>query len=74
MDLIDNLLWNFEKQELRVVAIMNLLAAFDTVNHNLLISILNEQFGITGEALEWIDSYIRPRDYCVSINSSLSTH
>ena len=36
VDLIDNLLWNFEKQELCVVAIMDLLAAFDTLNHNLL--------------------------------------
>ena len=42
VDLIDNLLWNFEKQELCVVAIMDLSAAFDTVNHNLLRSILNE--------------------------------
>ena len=73
VDFIDNLLWNFEKQELCVVAIMDLSAAFDTVNHNLLISILNEQYGITGEALEWIDSYLRLRGYHVSINSSLST-
>ena len=72
VDLIDNLLWNLEKQELSVVAIMDLLAAFDTVDHNLLRSILNEQYGITGEALEWIDSYLRPRGYHVSINGSLS--
>ena len=74
VDLIDNLLWNFEKQELCVVAIMDLSAAFDIVDHNLLRSILNEQYGITGEALEWIDSYLRPRGYRVSINGSLSTH
>ena len=73
MDLIDNLLWNFEKQELCVVAIMDLSATFDTVDHNLLRSILNEQYGITGEALEWIDSYLILRDYHVSINSSIST-
>ena len=42
VDLIDNLLWNFEKQELCIVAIMDLSAAFNTVNHNLLRSILNE--------------------------------
>ena len=41
VDLIDNLLWNSEKQELCVVAIMDLLTAFDTVDHNLLRSILN---------------------------------
>ena len=74
VDLIDNLLWNFEKQELCVVGIMDLLATFNTVDHNLLRSILNEQYGITGEALEWIDSCLRPRGYRVSINSSLSTH
>ena len=74
VDLIDNLLWNFEKQELCVVAIMDLSAAFDTVDHNLLRGILNEQYGITGEALEWIDTYLSPRGYCVSISGSLSTH
>ena len=42
VDLRDNLLWNFEKQELCVVAIMDLSAPFDTVNHNPLRSILNE--------------------------------
>ena len=42
VDLIDNLLWNFETQELCVVAIMDLSAAFNTVDHNLLRSILNE--------------------------------
>ena len=42
VDLIDNLLWNFEKQELCVVAIVDLSEAFDTVDHNLLRSILNE--------------------------------
>ena len=42
VDLIDNLLWNFEKQELCVVAIMDLSVAFNTVDHNLLRSILNE--------------------------------
>ena len=52
---------------------LDLSAAFDTVDHNLLRGILNEWYGITGEALEWIDSYLRPRGYHVSINSSLST-
>ena len=42
VDLIDNLLWNFEKQELCAVAIVDLSASFNTVNHNLLRSILNE--------------------------------
>ena len=42
VDLIDNLLWNFEKQELCVVDIIDLSAALDTVDHNLLRSILNE--------------------------------
>ena len=73
VDLIDSLLWNFEKQELCVVAIMDLLAAFNTVDHNLLRSILNEQYRITREALEWIDSYLRLRGYHVSINGSPSS-
>ncbi|KAK1792075.1 hypothetical protein P4O66_001853 [Electrophorus voltai] len=43
----------------------NLLAAFDTVNHNILLSVLS-RLGVTGSAWRWFQSYLEERSYKVS--------
>ena len=40
---------------------MGLSAAFDTVDHDILLNILNNKFGVEGKALRWFDSYLCPR-------------
>ena len=50
-----------------MVVILDLSAAFDTVDHDILLSILNKQFGICGKALEWFNSYLQPRFFKVKI-------
>lgn len=40
---------------------MDLSAAFDTIEHDILIERLETVFGLTGSALRWIESYIRGR-------------
>ena len=47
-----------EKKQIMMVVILDLSAAFDTVNHDILLSILNKQIGICGKALEWFNSYL----------------
>ena len=46
-----------------------LSAAFDTVDHTILLDILNNKFGITDKALKWFDSYLRPRAFKVAIEN-----
>ena len=54
---------------------MDLSAAFDTVDHDLLLSVLQKNFGITGSALQWYDAFLRPRKFKVAIgNAYSSTH
>ena len=53
---------------------IDLSAAFDMVDHDILLGVLHNKFRITGVALNWFDSYLRPR-YCkVCIAESYCTH
>ena len=57
--LVDDLLWAMEKQLVTAVVILDLLAAFDTVDHDLLLEVLEKRFGVTGKAKEWYGNYIK---------------
>ena len=70
--LVNDVLWGMEKQHITACTFLDLSAAFDTVDHELLLSILSNQFGIKDTALNWYDSYLRPRSFKVNINSAYS--
>jgi len=50
-----------------VLILLDLSAAFDTIDHSILISKLTTEFGIQGNVLEWITSYLNNRTYKVKI-------
>ena len=57
----------------RVILLMlDLSAAFDVVNHEVLLRRLKERFGIVGLALAWIQSYLSGRTQRVCIDGSYS--
>lgn len=68
----DDILWNMEKGLTTALRAIDLSAAFDTVDHNVLLKVLDMKFGIRGTCLEWCDSYLRPRDMKVCVNGSYS--
>ena len=41
-----------------ILVLLDLSAAFDTVDHGIFITRLKHRFGITGKALGWIQSYL----------------
>ena len=52
---------------------IDLSAAFNMADHNILLDVLHNKFGIRGASLNWFESYFRPR-YCkVCIVESHST-
>ena len=51
---------------------LDLSAAFDTINHNVLLNRLQYLYGITGTAFKWFQSYIEPRNNQVCVGDSLS--
>ena len=46
---------------------LDLSAAFDMVNHTILLEVLNCYFGITEHALSWISSYLSSRRFQVQV-------
>jgi len=55
-----------------VLVLLDLSAAFDTIDHNVLLRRLSERFGVTGIALKWFESYLKGRFQSVSVNNILS--
>ena len=54
------------------MSLFYLSAAFDTYNHDILLSRHESQFHITGTALTWFRSYLDSRTQRVKIDDSLS--
>ena len=51
-----------------------LSAAFDNVDHSILLNRLENRLGIRGNALNWFKSYLSDRSQCVLINGAKSSH
>ena len=51
---------------------LDLSAAFDTVNHGVLLKVLQNRFGIKDLALNWFRSYLSNRKITVQINDCFS--
>ena len=55
-----------------ILVLLDLSAAFDTIDHNILMSRLESRIGITGDALKWFKSYLQDRYQCITISGELS--
>ena len=51
---------------------IDLSAAFDTVDHQVLINVLQYKYGVMDTALKWFDGYLRPHQCIVKIGNSTS--
>ena len=55
-----------------ILVLLDLSAAFDTIDHQKLLDLLDYSFGIRGDALRWFKSYLQDRTQTVQIGSSTS--
>ena len=65
--IMDHILWLMEKQEVVPLIAIDLSAAFDTVDHELLLAVLRKKFGIDQVTLKWFGSYLRPQQFRVQV-------
>ena len=70
--IVNDTLWAMEHKNITTLVIIDLSAAFDTVNHNVLLEALQQCFGIEGMALEWFHSYLSSTFFKVNIGDAYS--
>ena len=54
----NDILLSMEKQHITMRVTFDLSVAFDMVDHNTLINILQDHYQVTGKALQWFETYL----------------
>jgi hypothetical protein len=70
---VNDILVGFDSNNATILLLLDLSAAFDTVDIGKLLLILKHEYGIRHTALKWFHSFLYGRTQRVRINSSLST-
>ncbi len=70
--IINDIRFNSDSGKISVLVLLDLSAAFDTVDHNILLERLENWVGLSGMALKWFRSYLEGRGYYVSIGEHKS--
>ena len=73
MKMTNDIFGSMERKHVTVVIVLDMLAAFDIIDHDLLLDILCKRFGIAETALQWYQSYLRPQGMKVHINDAYSS-
>ena len=56
--LVNDILWDFENQNAVALVALDLSAAFNTVDHEVLLDVLSTRCGVSGSAYNWFSSYL----------------
>ena len=69
----NDILLSVDQQKVTALVLLDMSAAFDTVDHTILLSRLSSYFGISGSALAFLTSYLQNRTQSVSVLSATSS-
>jgi len=63
-----------DRGNVAALALLDLSAAFDTVDHSILLRRLRESYNISGAARTWISSYVTGQRQCIVHSGSQSSY
>ena len=69
---VNNILLSSDSGNVSILALLDLSAAFDTIDHEILIDRLTTTFGCSGIVLSWFKSYLAERTQSVVIDGVVS--
>ena len=58
------------KKEVVCLVLLDLSAAFDSLEHSLIINRLKYRFGVVGKCLDWFEDYLLNRTQCITVCDS----
>ena len=64
----NDLLWAMDNQGVALLLLLDLSAAFDTIDHVHLLTRLHEEIGITDVPMKWFKVYLSNRTQCVMVD------
>ena len=64
---------NLSRGDVTMLVLLDLSAAFDTIDHDILLTRLQKRYGVHDSALAWFKSYISDRSQSVIINDKVSS-
>ena len=68
-----DILTSMDTGKVTALTLLDLSAAFDTIDHTILLSRLDDWFGVTGKALNWFKSYLTGRCQRIQLGDCLSS-
>ncbi len=68
----NDLLLSSDRGCISLLVLLDLSAAFDSFDHNILLNRLENSVGISGSALAWFNSYLSDRHQFVAVNEEVS--
>ena len=69
-----DLLLAMDDHKASLVVFLDLSAAFDTIDHTILVNRLRNDYGLSGKALDWLESYLTDRYQSVHIKDNSSEY
>jgi hypothetical protein len=73
LKVLNDILSSFDNGNSVILALLDQSAAFDTIDHAILLDRLSDRFGVSGLALAWFTSYLDGRRQSVSVGGVTST-
>lgn len=72
LKIVNDFRCSLDFNKLTVLVLLDLSAAFDTVDHRILLNRLRHLVGLSGTALQWFESYLTDRKFLVSLDTCSS--
>ena len=70
----NDILNSIDQNKVVFLVLLDLSAAFDTIDHELLINRLSSRLGLSGCVLDWFRSYLKNRSQRIKLDNVLSDH